>query len=117
MKHSLTCVECPMGCSIEVEVENGKAVSVVGNSCPRGKMYAENEVVCPKRVLTSSVRMMGGGMVSVKTSAPVKKAEMFAIMKRVNAVHPAAPIRIGDVIVKEIAEGADLIATSNSFNA
>ena len=114
MKQNLTCVECPMGCAIEVEVENGRAVSVVGNSCPRGKMYAENEVVCPKRVLTTSVRLRDGNMISVKTSEPVKKAEMFEIMKKVNSVHPSAPVRIGDVLVKEIADGVDLIATSNS---
>lgn len=114
MKRNLTCVECPMGCSIEVELENGKATSVTGNSCPRGKMYAENEVVCPKRVLTSSVRMKDGNMISVKTNAPVKKAETFEIMKKINAAHPAAPVRIGDVIVKEITEGVDLIATGNS---
>lgn len=117
MKQNLTCVECPMGCSIEVEVENGRAVSVVGNGCPRGKMYAENEVVCPRRVLTSSVRMTDGNMISVKTSAPVKKTEMFAIMKAINAVHPVPPVRIGDVLVKEIAEGVDLLATSNSVDS
>ena len=114
MKQNLTCVECPMGCSVEVELENGRAVSVKGNGCPRGKIYAENEVVCPRRVLTSSVRMTDGGMISVKTSAPVKKAETFEIMKKINAVHPTAPVRLGDVLVKEIAEGVDLIATGNS---
>lgn len=114
MKQNLTCVECPMGCSVEVEVRDGRAVSVTGNSCPRGKLYAENEVVCPKRVLTSSVRAKNGRMISVKTSAPVKKAEMFEIMKRVNATHPAVPVRIGDVILKEITEDVDLIATSDS---
>lgn len=114
MKQNLTCVECPMGCFIEVEVENGKAVSVVGNGCPRGKMYAENEVVCPKRVLTTTVRMTDGSMISVKTNAPVKKTEMFETMKKINAMHPTAPVKIGDVLVREIAEGVDLIATGNS---
>lgn len=114
MKHNLTCIECPIGCSIEVEVENGKAVSVVGNGCPRGKTYSENEVVCSKRVLTTTVRTRGGSMLSVKTSAPVKKSETFEIMKKINAVRLTAPVRIGDVLVKEIAEDVDLIATGNS---
>ena len=52
MKKTLTCIECPIGCEIEVEVENGVVLSVKGNTCPRGKVYAEAEVVCPKRVVT-----------------------------------------------------------------
>lgn len=111
MKHTLTCVECPMGCEIEVITENGAPVSVTGNTCPRGKLYAESEVVCPRRVLTTTVRAADGRMLPVKTSAPVKKAELFAIMQKINAYHPAAPIKIGDVLVKNISEGADLIAT------
>ena len=39
----LTCIECPIGCDMEVELEDGKVLSVTGNSCPRGKLYAENE--------------------------------------------------------------------------
>ena len=59
---NLTCVECPMGCRIEAGVENGVAVYVKGNSCPRGKLYAETEVVRPMRVLTTSVRCTDGTM-------------------------------------------------------
>ncbi|MDE5548316.1 MAG: DUF1667 domain-containing protein [Clostridia bacterium] len=113
MKHTLTCVECPMGCEIEVVTENGAAVSVTGNSCPRGKAYAENEVVCPKRVLTTTVRMTDGRMLPVKTNQPVKKAELLALMQTINGVHPTAPVRIGDVLMKNISDGADLIAADN----
>ena len=113
MRTSLTCIECPLGCSIEVEVEAGKVLSVKGNTCPRGKMYAESEVICPRRVLTSTVRAASGEMIPVKTSQSVKKAEMFELMKKINAVHPQLPVKIGDVLIKDIAEGANLIATGN----
>ena len=64
----LTCIECPLGCHIEVDLEyDNKVAAVRGNSCPRGKAYAESEVVCPVRVLTSSVRATDGTMVCVKT--------------------------------------------------
>ena len=43
--HRLTCIECPIGCALEVGVEDEKAVYVKGNACPRGKVYGENEVV------------------------------------------------------------------------
>ena len=115
MKVNLTCVECPIGCAIEAEVENGKCISVMGNSCPRGKLYAENEVVCPKRVLTSTVRAEDGKMVPVKTDAPIKKSEMFNVMKKINVVHPKAGVKIGDVLVKNISDGANLIVAGNVY--
>ena len=69
MIKTLTCIECPVGCEIRVETENDEVKSVQGNSCPRGKMYAESEVICPKRVVTSVVRAENGEMIPVKTPA------------------------------------------------
>ena len=51
MIKTLTCIECPIGCSMQVTVENGKVLSIEGNTCPRGKMYAEAEMIAPKRVI------------------------------------------------------------------
>ena len=78
----LTCIECPMGCELEVQTLDAKVVSVEGNGCPRGKAYAQNEMVCPRRVLTTSIRATNGKMVSVKTDAPIKKRIRFALWKR-----------------------------------
>ena len=52
----LTCIECPMGCSIKVIIDGNKVVEIDGNNCVRGKAYVENEVFCPKRVVTSTVK-------------------------------------------------------------
>ena len=40
----MNCIMCPMGCEMTVTLENGKFVSVTGNTCPRGAKYAETEV-------------------------------------------------------------------------
>lgn len=109
----LICVECPMGCDIQVEVQDGKVISVTGNTCPRGKLYAQNEITCPKRVLTTTVKSVDGRLLPVKTSLPVKKADTFVLMQKVNEIIVQSPIRIGDVVVKDFADGADLIATGN----
>ena len=29
----ITCINCPMGCRMRVEVEEGRVVSVSGNAC------------------------------------------------------------------------------------
>lgn len=111
MKRKLICVECPIGCSIEATTENGTVLSVVGNNCPRGKSYAENEVVCPKRVLTTTVRAESGEMLPVKTDIPVKKSEMLSLMKKINRIRVKAPVKIGDVIAENIDGEANLVAT------
>ena len=112
MKKTLTCIECPVGCLVTVEVEGEKILSVVGNACPRGKAYAETEVICPRRIVTSTVRSVEGKIIPVKTDRGVKKSEIFSVMERIKNTHPTLPVRIGEVLQKEIAEGCNLIATA-----
>lgn len=113
MKKNLTCIECPIGCSIEVEMVDGAIVSVSGHSCPRGKLYAENEVVCPKRVVTSTVRATNGKMVPVKTDVPVRKTAIFDVMKKINDLKVDLPVKIGDILMKNIVDEANLVAAGN----
>ncbi len=110
----LTCIECPIGCSLEIGVENGKVAFVKGNTCPRGKIYGENEVICPRRVLTSTVRLEDGRMLPVKTDKPMKKSEMFSVMKKLNAILWKAPVKIGDIILENVDEDVNIIATGNA---
>ena len=112
-KH-LTCIECPIGCSISVEVVDGKVISLEGNACPRGALYAKDEVIAPKRVVTSTVRAENGVMGPVKTNLPVPKNEIFEVMKKINAITCVLPVKIGDVLLENISEGVHLIATGNA---
>ncbi len=111
---NLTCIECPIGCELCVELDGGKVNSVTGNGCARGKMYAQNEVICPKRVLTTTVRLSDGQVVAVKTDKPIKKANQMALMALINALRVDGPLKIGDIIVKNLEDDANLIATANS---
>ena len=113
MKKTLTCIECPIGCGIEVEEENGVVLSVKGNTCPRGKIYAEAEVVCSKRVVTSTVRAENGEMIPVKTDKPVRKDAIFEVMQKINATTCKTPVALGDILVKNICDDANLIITGN----
>ncbi len=113
-QRELTCIECPRGCSLVVTMENGVAVDVKGNFCPRGKKYAEKEVVSPERVVTSTVRAKNGSMISVKTNKPVKKSHVFDVMDKIKVATCETPIKIGDIIIKNIDGDADLVATCNS---
>ncbi len=111
-KKIITCIECPMGCSM-IACRDGNEIEISGNGCPRGKAYAQNEMICPRRIITSTVRAISGQMISVKTDKPVKKAEMFLVMQKINQINPKPPVKIGDILKENIIEDINLIATSN----
>ena len=115
MKKSLICVSCPLGCPIEVEIENGEVVAVTGNTCKRGDAYARAEITNPVRSLTTSVKVENGlhPVVPVKSSGPVPKDKMFDCMKEINSVTVKAPVKIGDVVIENILGlGGDIVATN-----
>ncbi len=105
----LTCVECPMGCKISVSNIDDK-FEFSGYSCPRGKAYAENEVVDPKRVVTSTVKLSDGRLLPVKTDKPVSKKDTFKVMEVINSITVSAPIKAGDVIKSDL-YGANIISS------
>lgn len=116
MKKSLVCVSCPLGCPIEVEMENGEVISVTGNTCKRGELYARTEMTHPVRSLTSTVKVDGGvhPVVPVKSASPVPKEKMLDCMKVINSVTVKAPVKIGDVVISDIlGTGVDIVATNN----
>lgn len=116
----LTCINCPMGCALNVEMEGGEVVSVSGNTCNRGDTYARKEMSDPTRIVTSTVRVVGGklDMVSVKTKEDIPKGKIFACIDKLKNVQVQAPIHIGDVILANAAgTGIDVIATRNVAKA
>ena len=81
-EYSLTCIRCPMGCSLKVTT-NGDNVTVTGNTCPRGEDYGKQEVTAPVRTVTSTVPVEGGeiAVVSVKTAGDIPKSKIEDVMK------------------------------------
>lgn len=111
----LTCIGCPIGCALTVRLETGGIV-VSGNGCLRGAKYAENEITCPKRMVTSTVAITGGEIarLSVKTETEIPKEKIMACMNEIRRASAAAPIRIGSVIIENCAgTGVNVVATKN----
>lgn len=110
-----TCIRCPMGCPLHVELENGAVKSVSGNTCKLGEAYARTEAVAPVRTVTGTVRAAGGvrPVVAVKTVPDVPKARIFDVMAALRSIRAQAPVRIGDVLLRDAAgTGADIVATA-----
>lgn len=115
-KIELTCIGCPMGCPLTVEMENGAVSKVTGNTCPRGDAYGRKEVTNPTRIVTSTVRVEGGTLpvVSCKTRTDIPKGKIFDVARALKTVTVPAPVAIGQVLVDNVADtGVEIIATKN----
>lgn len=112
MERKLTCIICPLGCEITVQVKDKKVISIMGNTCPRGKVYAENECTNPQRTVTSTVKCTDGSLISVKTEKTIPKEKVTECMSLINKAVAKPPITIGDVIIED-AFGSRIVATQN----
>jgi CxxC motif-containing protein len=96
----LICIICPRGCHLQVDDE----LNVTGNNCPRGAIYAKTELTHPTRTLTSTVSIKSEIEVAlpVKSDKPLPKEKIFEAMEVINKTCVKAPIKIGDIVVKNI---------------
>lgn len=114
MIRELTCIVCPKGCQLKVELDGKKVVNVEGYTCKRGLAYAESECVAPMRTLTTTAPVEGGGVVPVKTNKPVPKELLFECMAEVNKARVAPDAKLGEVVIENIlGTGADVVTTRN----
>ena len=114
---SFICINCPLGCPLTVEVEDGKVVKVTGNTCKRGETYAVKEITAPARTVTSTVRVVNGErpVVAVRTKTDIPKDKICACMEAINAVEITAPVKIGDVVIADVCgTGVDVVASANA---
>lgn len=115
MKKEMICIICPMSCHLEIEQDDkGAVVSVSGNSCPRGEVYAHKELTNPTRILTSTVKIHHAlyQRLPVMTSSDIPKGRMFDVMKAIASVEVEAPVHINQVLVKNVCDlNIDIIAT------
>ncbi len=111
MIYRFTCIVCPLGCAVEVNVEDGRVVGVTGHTCPRGEEWAIQEVINPKRVVMSVVPVEGGALptVSVKTVEPIPKEKIPELMRFLSKLRLKAPVKIGEVVAEW--EGIKIVAT------
>lgn len=125
----LTCIVCPVGCPLVVEesaASDGnasRALKVTGNRCPRGAVYAQEEISSPKRTVTATcVAVIGNDAarhspyaprrVPVKTSVPCPKENIQELLHDIYAQEVTLPVKHGDIVISNWhGLGIDLVAT------
>jgi len=119
MERKLVCISCPLGCRLTVTWEEETDIKVTGNKCAKGESYAREEILAPKRVVTATVLVAaartgesGPRRLPVKTTAPLLKEHIPALLNELYRMEVKPPLRCGDVLLKDIAgTGVDLVAT------
>jgi CxxC motif-containing protein len=113
-KTELICITCPVGCTLEVTHEGGAVVEVAGNACQRGVDYAAEELTDPRRMVTTTVRVVGGlhPLLPVYTSAPIPKARIFDLLRAIREAEVEAPISAGQVVLEDVVDtDVDVLAS------
>ena len=116
MLKEYTCIICPNGCDIKLEIEDGKILTVEGAVCERGHEYVKQELTNPQRNIASSILLEGGvlPLVSVRLSSPIPKEKVFHVMAAIKKARLKAPVYAGHVaIANVIGLGIDVIVTKN----
>jgi len=114
-KHEMICIVCPMSCRLEIDMDDaGTIMNVTGNACNRGDTYARKELTNPTRMLTSTVKISGAiyDRLPVITSSDIPKGMMFEVMKALADIEVVAPVKMDDIIIKDVCGlGIDIIAS------
>lgn len=112
------CTACPRGCPLQVRVLL-ETVQVEGATCRRGVAFGEAEVRDPRRVLTTTVRVVGGTvpLAPVRSRTPISRALIPKALSELRAVAISAPVGLHQVVLAAVA-GTDVdIVTTGSVAA
>ncbi len=112
----IICIVCPIGCRLTVSKDDAQTHGylIEGNKCARGITYGIKEMTNPTRIIPTTVVIKNAFLsrLPVKSDQPFPKAMIFEFMKVANSVEVEAPVKIGDVIIKNVlGTGINIVAT------
>ena len=110
----IICITCPKGCRLSVTHDGETVLSVAGNTCKRGAEYVKSELSDPRRMVATTVRIKSGihPLLPVYTEKPFPKPLIFELLKQLSSVELIAPVRMGDVVLKNASNtGINVVAS------
>jgi CxxC motif-containing protein len=112
MEKKLICIVCPMGCRLTV-TGSIDHLNVDGGVCRKGTEYARDELTHPVRMVCTTVRITGGihPVIPVKTDKPIPDRYKLDVVKAVNGITLASPVKMGDVVLADLfGTGVNIVA-------
>jgi CxxC motif-containing protein len=118
MKKEIRCIICPNACNMMVYEDETGEIIVENEGCKKGKEYAKEEYIDPKRILTTTVRVEIDNQIKflpVKTESLVPKKGLASYMKKLAKVLIKKEVGKGDVVYKNIGNtGVNVIASTDT---
>lgn len=114
-----TCIVCPKSCAVTVTDRDGE-LSISGYECKRGMDHARDEYLHPMRMLTATVKIVGGDFprLGVIGTREVPRDQLLSCLQEVYRVTARAPIAAGDVLIPNIqGTGCDVVAAMSMDKA
>ncbi|MEW5820302.1 MAG: DUF1667 domain-containing protein [Cyanobacteriota bacterium] len=98
------CIRCPRGCEIITTLDGWQIDKIEGNVCKLGLDYVKEEVNDPRRVVTSTVKVINGkhSLVPVWTTAGIPKDKIFDLMEMLREIKIEAPVDINTLVINNI---------------
>jgi len=112
-KTKILCITCPKGCTLEVTHE-GQTIVEIKPGCKRGHEYANREMVDPRRMVASTVKVRLGihPLLPVYTSAPFPKGQIRELLAELRQVEVSAPVTMGAVVIEDaLGTGVSILAS------
>lgn len=109
---------CPQGCAFQAEEENEKVLEVSGNTCPRGKKYAIQEITAPMRNIATSVKVENGELplASVRLTGSIPKSKIFRAMDEIRKICVKAPVKTGDIVIENLLETGESVIITKTIH-
>lgn len=111
---NLICIVCPNGCNLNIKKNNNEFI-VTGNRCKRGRDFAINELISPKRSICSTVKTssISTPRISVRTDGEIPLDQILKLMNELSKITINHSVNVGDIVIKNVLNsGINVIATS-----
>lgn len=109
----IICITCPKGCTLEVTKE-GETIIAIKPGCKRGHEYAHSEMVDPRRMVASTVKVEGGlhPLLPVYTSATFPKPRIPELLVELRKIRVSAPVKMEQIVLENaLGTGINILAS------
>jgi CxxC motif-containing protein len=110
----MICIGCPLGCHLSVNLKGEDSWEVTGYDCKKGKNYGNQEMIDPRRMVTTTVAVDSArwARLPVRTAEAVPKDLVVEVCKALHQLEVSAPVNMGDVILDDVLDtGISVVAT------
>jgi len=100
----MVCIACPLGCRLTVAKAEGGELRVSGNRCPKGEVYAGEEILSPKRIVTAVVRTDSAAYpyAPVRTDTPLPRALAEGLLEALYRRTVSLPVSSGTELIDDV---------------